>query len=227
MLKEDIEITGCGRTDSGVNAVGYIAHTEISSKTALSGKSRQQFLYKINAILPKSIKVFGIYKMHPDAHARFDAKARTYKYYLTTAASPFDGDYVWYLKCRSLDIEAMNRAAEYFIGTQDFTSLQKLGSDATSPVCTVTEAFWKKAPLPAPFARENRGCRYVFTVTANRFLRNMVRAMVGSLLEVGLGKKDPRWIKQMLEERNRCSAGASVPGNALFLSDVKYPYPIR
>ena len=227
LLGEDIEITGCGRTDSGVNAVGYIAHTEISSNTALGGKSKQQFLYKLNAILPKSIKVFGLYKMHPQAHARFDATSRTYKYFLTTVPSPFDGPYTWYLKCRELDIEAMNKAASYFIGTRDFTSLQKLGSDVTSPVCTVTEAYWKKAPLPSPFARENKGCRYVFTVTANRFLRNMVRAMVGSLLEAGLHKKDPEWIEQMLKAKDRCAAGASVPGNALFLCDVKYPYPVR
>ena len=227
LLGEDIEITGCGRTDSGVNAVGYIAHTEISSNTALGGKSKQQFLYKLNAILPKSIKVFGLYKMHPQAHARFDATSRTYKYFLTTVPSPFDGPYTWYLKCRELDIEAMNKAASYFIGTRDFTSLQKLGSDVTSPVCTVTEAVWKKAPLPSPFARENKGCRYVFTVTANRFLRNMVRAMVGSLLEVGLHKKDPEWIEQMLRAKDRCAAGASVPGSALFLCDVKYPYPVR
>lgn len=227
LLKEDIEITGCGRTDSGVNAVNYFAHTEITSKTALSGKSRQQFLYKINAILPKSIKVFGVYKMHPEAHARFDAVSRTYKYFLTTVPSPFDGPYVWYLKCRSLDIEAMNRAAQSFLGTQDFTSLQKLGSDATSPICTVTEAIWKKAPMPAPLSKENKGCRYVFTVTANRFLRNMVRAMVGSLLEVGLHKKDPEWIAEMLKAKDRCAAGASVPGEALFLCDVKYPYPIK
>ena len=227
LLKEDIEITGCGRTDSGVNAINYIAHTEITPKIALSGKSRQQFLYKLNAILPKSIKVFGLYRMHPEAHARFDAVSRTYRYFLTTEPSPFDTRFTWYFKCRDLDIEAMNKAARYFIGTQDFSSLQKVGSDVTSPICTVTEASWKKAPLPAPFARESKGKRYVYTVTANRFLRNMVRAMVGSLLEVGVHKKEPEWIADMLKEKNRCSAGASVPGEALFLCDVKYPYPIR
>ena len=193
LLKEDIEITGCGRTDTGVNAVNYIAHTEIASKEALRASSKQQFLYKINAILPKSIKVFGVYKMHPEAHARFDAVSRTYKYFLTTVPSPFDGPYVWYLKCRSLDVEAMR----------------------------------KKAPLSAPFSRENKGCRYVFTVTANRFLRNMVRAMVGSLVEVGLHKRQPEWIAEMLKAKDRCAAGASVPGQALFLCDIKYPYPIK
>jgi len=227
LLGEDIEITGCGRTDSGVNAVNYFAHTEITSKTALSGKSRQQLLYKLNAILPKSIKVFGLYKMHPEAHARFDAVSRTYKYYLTTVPSPFDGPYVWYLKCKELDMDAMNEGARYLIGTQDFSSLQKTGSDTTSPVCTVTEAFWKKAPMPAPFGRENKGTRMVYTVSANRFLRNMVRAMVGSLVEVGLHKREPEWIAKMLKERSRCAAGASVPGNALFLTDIKYPYSIR
>ena len=227
LLKEDIEVTGCGRTDTGVNAVGYVAHTEITSKMALRAKSKQQFLYKINAILPNSIKVSGIYKMHPEAHARFDASSRTYKYYLSTEPSPFLGPHTWYFKCRELDMEAMNKAAAYFIGTKDFSSLQKTGSDTTSPICTVTEAFWKKAPLPAPFSREAAGKRLVFTVTANRFLRNMVRAMVGSLLEVGTHKKDPEWIARMLEKKDRSAAGLSVPGQALFLCDVKYPYPVK
>ena len=227
LLKEDVEITGAGRTDSGVNAVNYFAHTEITSPIALSGKTKHHFLYKINAILPNSIKVSGIYKMHPDAHARFDAVSRTYKYYLSTEPSPFLGPHTWYFKCRDLDMDAMNSAARYFIGTQDFSSLQKTGSDVTSPICTVTEAFWKKAPLPAPFAREASGKRLVFTVTSNRFLRNMVRAMVGSLLEVGTGKREPEWIAEMLKKKNRSSAGLSVPGQALFLCDIKYPYPIK
>ena len=227
LIKEDVEFTGCGRTDAGVNAVNYFAHTEIASKIAISGKSKQHFLYKLNAILPNSIKVFGIYKMHADAHARFDAVSRTYKYFLTTEPSPFDGPHVCYFKCRKLDVEAMNKAAEFLLGTQDFSSLQKSGSDVTSPICTVSEAFWKKAPLPAPFARENKGCRLVYTVTANRFLRNMVRAMVGSLLEVGMHKREPEWIADMLKEKSRCAAGASVPGNALFLTEIKYPYPIK
>ena len=227
LLKEDIEITGCGRTDSGVNAVNYIAHTEIASKVALRASSKQQFLYKINAILPNSIKVLGIYRMHPEAHARFDAVSRTYKYFLSTEPSPFLGPHTLYLKCRDLDMDAMNQAAEHFIGTKDFSSLQKTGSDVTSPICTVTEAFWKKAPLPAPFARETGGKRMVFTVTSNRFLRNMVRAMVGSLLEVGTRKRDPEWIAELLKKKNRSAAGLSVPGEALFLCDIKYPYPIK
>ena len=227
LLKEDIEITGCGRTDSGVNAVNYIAHAEIASKMALSGKTKHHFLYKINAILPNSIKVSGIYRMHPEAHARFDATSRTYKYYLSTGPSPFLGPHTWYFKCRDLDMEAMNKAATHFIGTKDYSSLQKTGSDVTNPVCTVTEAFWKKAPLPAPFARETAGKRLVFTVTSNRFLRNMVRAMVGSLLEVGTHKKDPEWIAEMLKKKDRSAAGLSVPGEALFLCDIKYPYPIK
>ncbi|MBO4692561.1 MAG: tRNA pseudouridine(38-40) synthase TruA [Bacteroidales bacterium] len=227
LLKEKIEITGAGRTDSGVNAVNYIAHTDIQSQTALSGKSQKQFLYKLNAILPPQIRVEGIYKMHPEAHARFDATSRTYNYFISTEPSPFDDRFTFYVKCKNLNIEAMNKAAKFFIGTKDFASLQKVGSDNKTSVCTVTEAVWKRAPLPAPFNAGCRGKRYVFTVTANRFLRNMVRAMVGSLLEVGLGKREPEWIEEMLKKKNRSSAAQSVAGNALFLTRITYPYPIK
>lgn len=246
LLKEKVEITGAGRTDSGVNAANYIAHTEISSL----GKNPAEFLYKINAILPKEIVVKNIFKMPAAAHARFDAVSRTYKYFLTLEKEPFNSAFTYYYRPGRLDFEAMNKAAKYFIGEQDFTSLEKLHSGAQNAICNVTAAGWERIPAHSTGSGATNDdsttsintatcgggvyyiipCAtdiYVFTVTSNRFLRNMVRAMVGSLLEVGSGKRKPEWIAEMLRRRNRCAAGYSVPGNALFLTEIRYPYPIK
>ncbi|MCI1733282.1 MAG: tRNA pseudouridine(38-40) synthase TruA [Bacteroidales bacterium] len=244
LLKEKIEITGAGRTDSGVNAVNYIAHTEISS----IGKNPAEFLYKINAILPKEIVVKNIFKMPASAHARFDAVSRTYKYFLTLEKEPFNSAFTYFYRPGQLDFEAMNKAAKYFLGEQDFTSLEKLHSGAQNAICNVTAAGWERqagstaagtrgaAAGTGGAAAETGGAAfiipcatdiYVFTVTSNRFLRNMVRAMVGSLLEVGSGKRKPEWIAEMLARKDRCAAGYSVPGNALFLTEIRYPYPIE
>jgi tRNA pseudouridine38-40 synthase len=144
LLKEKIEITGAGRTDSGVNAVNYIAHTEISSSKTFSGKNPADFLYKINAILPKEIVVKNIFKMPASAHARFDAVSRTYKYYLTLEKEPFNSAFTYFYRPGSLDIEAMNKAAKYFLGEQDFTSLEKLHSGAQNSICNVTAAGWER-----------------------------------------------------------------------------------
>ena len=244
LLKEKIEITGAGRTDSGVNAVNYIAHTEISSL----GKNHEEFLYKINAILPKEIVVKNIFKMPASAHARFDAVSRTYKYFLTLEKEPFNSAFTYFYRPGQLDFEAMNKAAKHFLGEQDFTSLEKLHSGAQNALCNVTAAGWERitgntaaetggtAAGTGGTAAETGGASfitpcatgiYVFTVTSNRFLRNMVRAMVGSLLEVGSGKRKPEWIAEMLARKDRCAAGYSVPGNALFLTEIRYPYPIE
>jgi pseudouridylate synthase I len=246
LLKEKIEITGAGRTDSGVNASNYIAHTEISSL----GKNPAEFLYKINAILPKEIVVKNIFKMPAAAHARFDAVSRTYKYFLTLEKEPFNSAFTYFYRPGRLDFKAMNKAAKHFLGEQDFTSLEKLHSGAQNAICNVTAAGWERIPAHSTGSGETNGdsttsistatcgggtyyiipCAtdiYVFTVTSNRFLRNMVRAMVGSLLEVGSGKRKPEWIAEMLHRRNRCAAGYSVPGNALFLTEIRYPYPIK
>lgn len=226
LLKEEIEITGAGRTDTGVNAVNYIAHAEISSQTAIEGSFKEDFIYKINAILPREIQIHDIRMMHPEAHARFDAVSRTYKYFITLAADPFDRQFTYFYKKGRLDFEAMNKAAENFLGRHDFSSLEKTGGQNRTSICTVTEAGWRKLDRPEPFDTINTGCTYVFTVTADRFLRNMVRAMVGSLMEVGEGKRDPEWTARLLEEKNRCAAGNSVPGNALFLYGIEYPYDV-
>ena len=207
LLKKPLNITGCGRTDTGVNAVNYIAHFD-SMELPLQGN----IIYKLNAILPKEIVVHSIFLVPDNAHARFDACARTYRYYLHTVKDPFANRYSLYWPYRELDFDKMNRAAQMFIGEQDFSSLEKVNGGNKTSVCNVTEAFWE---------REREG-HYIFTVTANRFLRNMVRAMVGSLLEVGSGKRELQWIEEMMRSRNRCKAGASVPGNALFLYRIQY-----
>ena len=213
LLKTPIAVVGAGRTDTGVNARNYIAHFDHEEGISIS----PTLFYKLNAILPKAICVHDIYPVDEQMHARFSAKSRTYKYYIHTEKDPFCSEFSYFLPPR-LDFEKMNQAAKYFIGEQDFTSLEKLGADNKTSICNVTQAYWE--PLDAPTF--GQASHFVFTVTANRFLRNMVRAMVGSLLDVGFGKKDPEWIQQMLLQKNRSAAGHSVPGNALFLVEVEY-----
>lgn len=208
---ESVEVTGAGRTDAGVNARYYVAHFDL---TAEEIKEPNQTVRKINAILPKEICVFGIFSVPASAHARYDAVSRTYRYYLHTAKDPFAR--FSYLYTYTLDVDAMNRAATRLVGTHDFTSLEKTGSDNGTSLCQVTEARWERIDAT----------HLVFTVTANRFLRNMVRAMVGTLLEIGRGRRDESWIGEVLEARDRCRAGQSVPGEALFLEDIRYPYPL-
>ena len=212
VLKESISVTGAGRTDTGVHAKNYIAHFDCQSFI----QDVPHTLYKINAILPQEIAVHNIFEVAPDAHARFDATSRTYKYYIHTNKDPFDNGFSLFVKPDRVNMELMNHAANYFLGEQDFSSLEKVNGGNKTSVCNVTYAKWEQID-------ENR---YVFTVTANRFLRNMVRAMVGSLLEVGAGKRKPEWIREMLAMKNRCSAGQSVNGKALFLVEVTYPYPL-
>ncbi len=225
LFKTPIQAVGAGRTDTGVNARNYIAHFDIELPAAglthasnMPDPVQPHTIYKLNAILPKQICIHSIYPVPDEMHARFSATARTYKYYIHTEKDPFCSEFSYFLPPR-LNFEKMNLAASYFLGEQDFTSLEKLNGGNKTSICNVTEAYWE--PLDgADFATSRH---FVFTVSANRFLRNMVRAMVGSLLEVGFGKKDPEWIKQMLAQKNRNAAGHSVPGNALFLVNVKYP----
>ena len=212
ILKENITITGAGRTDTGVNAIDYIAHFDYHKAI----ENTDFVIYKINAILPKGIALSKIFLVHNTAHARFDAIKRTYKYHIHTHKDPFNHQLSYFVPPNKLDFEKMNEAAKYFLGEQDFTSLEKLNGGNNTSICTVTEAFWSY----------NKDEHYVFTVSANRFLRNMVRAMVGSLIEVGIGRKEPEWIINMLKEKNRGAAGHSVPGTALFLTKIEYPYSL-
>lgn len=209
---EKISVVGAGRTDTGVNALLYYAHFDITSDLPAGASS---VCYKLNAILPAEIRVFHLFSAHADAHARYDAVSRTYRYFLHTEKDPFAVRSLYFR--HHLDMEAMNRGAEYLLGEHDFSSFEKVGGGNMTSVCTVSEAFWR--PLDET--------HYVFTITANRFLRNMVRAVVGTLLEVGGGKHQPEWVAEVLARHDRGSAGQSVAGEALFLADVRYPYPLQ
>ena len=212
LLKEPVTVTGAGRTDTGVNAIDYVAHFDSTNIL----KNCPYLCYKLNAILPKEISISRILPMHPQAHASFDATSRCYKYYIHTYKGPFPAGFSYFVKGKP-DIEKMNLAAALLLGEHDFSSFEKVNGGNKTSVCNVMEAKWEQIS-------ENR---YVFTVRANRFLRNMVRAMVGSLLEVGLGKREPEWIAQVLSQKERGKAGQSVPGNALFLADITYPYSLE
>lgn len=223
LLGEDVDVTGAGRTDAGVNAVGYVAHFETDSPMPTEAGD---FLYKLNAITPPEIVIHALEPADPDFHARFSACRREYTYFLNRKRDPFVAEYSYYLRI-PLDVEKMNRAAQYLLGTHDFSCFEKTGSDNLSSVCTLTEAHWEvytPTHVSVLHYPASEGDYLYFRVVANRFLRNMVRAIVGSLIEVGRGRHEPEWIRELVEGGGtRSDAGESVPGHALFLSGVGYP----
>ena len=208
LLKSNIEIVGAGRTDTGVHARNYVAHFD-SDVDGL--QTDTDFLYKLNCILPFDINIQRIALMHPEAHARFDAIRRTYKYYVTTRKDVFK--YQFTHRAKNLNVEKMNEAAAKLLKYTDFTSFSKLNTDVKTNNCTVFEAFWT----------ETDG-ELVFTITANRFLRNMVRAIVGTLFEVGYGKITTDDFCSIIEAKDRGQAGTSAPAQALFLERFEYEY---
>ena len=208
VLREPIAITGAGRTDAGVNAAMMYAHFDTQSPI----KDAKTLVMRLNSILGKDIAIFDILPGHDDAHARFDAKARTYKYFVHTEKSPFLYPFSWKSTCK-LDFDLMNQAAERLKDYIDFTSFSKLHTDVATNNCRITHARW-----------EQEGNQWVFTITADRFLRNMVRAIVGTLVDVGRGKITVEQFCEIIEKKDRCSAGTSMPGNALFLWNVEYDY---
>ena len=206
-LRKPIEIVGAGRTDAGVHARLMVAHfdfdTELDCATVVD---------KLNRLLPPDVAVHRVRRVKSDAHARFDATYRTYKYYITTCKDPFSRAFSWRI-FQTLDFEKMNEAAQTLFDYIDFTSFSKLHTDVKTNNCKMMYARWEQ------IGEHN----WVFTIQADRFLRNMVRAVVGTLVEVGKGKLTVEGFRKVIEEKNRCSAGTSVPGNALFLVDVGYP----
>jgi len=203
-------ITGAGRTDTGVSAVDYIAHFDTETDIVEAGP----LLCKTNAILPHDIVVNFIARVAPEAHARFDATSRTYRYKVHTAKDPF-AYHSYYCKF-PLDIDRMNEAASLLIGTHDFSSFEKVGSDNTNSVCTLTHAVWTALDES----------HFEFEIRANRFLRNMVRAVVGTLIDVGRGRVKVEDVKAIMEAGDRCAAGQSVPGEPLLLCRIEYPYEL-
>ena len=207
LLRENIEVVGAGRTDTGVNASFYVLHFD----TVLPLTDPEQLVWKLNRFLCKEIAVDRIYPVKDGMHARFSAISRTYKYVISKRKNPFNVKFSY--KVHPLpDIELMNRAAAVLKQYTDFTSFSKLHTDVRNNNCVLMEAFW-----------EETDNEMVFTIKANRFLRNMVRAVVGTLLEVGQRKISIEDFRNIIEKKDRCSAGTSVPGNALFLCDIEYP----
>ena len=234
LLRAPVSVTGAGRTDTAVNAIGYIAHFD-----APEGLDTEALGYKLNAILPPSIVVLKLSEAPAEFHSRFDATNRKYTYFLHRRKDPFAGHYSY--QCTySLDLDAMEKAAGMLLGTHDFRCFQKTGTDVKTSICTVTEAGWHSyAPVHCsvmdfPAAQ---GDYLYFRICADRFLRNMVRAVVGSLIDVGRGKMSLEDFGALIlppdtngrpgsgRLPSRSDAGESVPGHALFLSGITYPDP--
>ncbi len=207
VARETVALTGAGRTDAGVHASFYVAHFDVGKENLDNDK----IIHNLNCLLPADIAIQRIYKVDSEAHARFDATSRTYKYFIVKAKDPFRRHYAA-KEARVPDLQKMNDAARRLFNYEDFTSFSKLGTDVKTNNCRVDLAEWV-----------DEGERYVFTIRADRFLRNMVRAIVGTLLEVGFGKLTIDQFCKVIELKDRNAAGASVPAKGLFLVDIGYP----
>lgn len=216
VLRTPVPVTGAGRTDAGVNASTMIAHIDLPEP--LTDDTR--LVRAINSIVGPDIAVRWIRPVHADAHARFDATSRTYHYYAHTGRNPFAGGLSWQAP-DTLDFDAMNRAATLLLTTSDFTSFAKLHTDVKTNICKVTCARWRH---PMEGERVPGAATWIFEITADRFLRNMVRAITGTLVDVGRGKLTIGDFADIIGRRDRCAAGTSMPGEPLFLHSVTYPY---
>ena len=205
ILNQEVELVGAGRTDTGVHANQMFAHFDFNQEI-----DKKRLIAKLNGFLPDDIAIRNIFNVDNDAHARFDAISRSYQYFVTNKKDPFNAN-CYYLH-KTLDINVMNSACRCLLGKQDFTSFSKLHTQTYTNDCIVRSARWEQV-----------GEMFVFTITADRFLRNMVRAIVGTLLEAGEGKIDVENIKDIIEKKDRREAGVSVPGHALFLTKIEYP----
>ena len=203
LLRQPIEVVGAGRTDTGVHAKMMMAHFTISQFDNIA--------YKLNKLLPPDIAVQEVRQVAEDLHARFSATSRTYHYFIHTYKDPFVQAYSWQIPFK-LDFEKMNEAAQVLLEYKDFTSFSKVNTDVKTNLCDIKEAYWQEV---APD-------QWRFTITANRFLRNMVRAIVGTLVEVGRGKMSLEDVRRIIEAKDRCQAGESVPAKALSLVSIKY-----
>ncbi|KPK80217.1 MAG: pseudouridine synthase [Bacteroides sp. SM23_62_1] len=211
VLGEKIETTGAGRTDTGVHVKVFYAHFD-SEKDNLQKDTN--LVFRINGKLSKDIAVHEILKVKDDAHARYDAINRTYEYHITRVKNPFLTEFAHYIY-GELDFEAMKTASALLLNVSDFTSFSKVDTDVKTNICKVSRADWE-------IDKE----KIVFTITADRFLRDMVRAIVGTMLDIGYGRLKPEDLTVIINKKDRSAAGASVPAKGLFLTDVQYPAEI-
>ena len=207
ILNSDINSMGAGRTDTGVHAKEMFAHFDYTPTLEI-----ESTLHKLNSYLPKDIAIYDIIPVHEDAHARFDAKKRTYQYHISSAKDVFSQEECWYYH-QNLEVELMNQAAKILLNHTDFQCFSKVNTDVNTFNCTIYEAYWKQ---------ENN--QLIFTISADRFLRNMVRAIVGTLVNVGLHKITLADFNSIIENKNRSEAGFSVPAQGLFLTKIEYEY---
>lgn len=211
LLKTDIKLIGCGRTDTGVHARNFYAHFDFD---ILNIDDLEKLVYKLNQILPEDVFIYHIFRVEKNAHSRFDALSRTYKYYISNRKEIFMSDFVWQYHVH-LDINKMNETSSLLKEYTDFTSFSKLHTDVKTNNCRISEAYWTK-----------EANQIVFTISADRFLRNMVRSIVGTLIDVGKEKMTKNEFCNVIESKNRSAAGTSVPAKGLFLENIQYPFKI-
>lgn len=206
LLRKKIEVVGAGRTDAGVHAKEMFAHFDFDLIA-----SKEELTYRLNAFLPDDVSIQEIVQVNLDAHARFDAIERTYEYWIVQEKNPFYSDSAHFIR-QPLNVEAMNNAASFLLEHTDFECFSKSNTDVKTYNCDVRQAVWKKEKD-----------KLIFTISADRFLRNMVRAVVGTLLDVGTAKMKPEDINTIIISKNRGEAGVSVPAKGLYLTKVLYP----
>lgn len=210
IMGEKITLTGAGRTDAGVHAKIFCAHFDSGSGL----DDDKHLIFRLNRFLPHDIAVISIRKVKPDVNARFSAMSRTYKYFINLEKDPFCYDSSWYLYGEP-DLESMNRASELLLRHSDFTSFSRLHSGNKTSICRILSAGW-----------ESEGSYLVFTIKADRFLRNMVRAIVGTMVDLGYGKISIEDFERIINARDRSAAGSSAPAKGLFLYGIEYPEEI-
>ncbi len=210
VLRNKVEIVGAGRTDTGVHAEEFFAHVDIENEFKV-----KEIIYKVNAVLPNDIVVYDIFKTAENAHARFDATSRSYEYRIFLGKNPFLTETAWQFMTTKLSVEKMNEAANILETYTNFKCFSRSNTDVRTYNCNIMDAAWKQTDQ-----------LLVFHITADRFLRNMVRAIVGTLIEIGKGKMTLEEFKQIIESENRSNAGPSAPAHGLFLTQVAYPKTI-
>lgn len=206
ILRHPVETVGCGRTDTGVHASQHFVHVDTDVEL------NELHVHSLNAILPDDIALKRYLPVAPEAHARFDATLRAYEYHIHTQKNPFRADFSWLVK-ESLDVALMNEAAVFLLDYTDFSCFSKSNTQTFTNNCKIESAYWQETEFGL-----------VFCIAADRFLRNMVRAIVGTLVDIGQGKIPPSAIRDIIESKNRSNAGVSVPACGLVLTEVHYPY---
>jgi tRNA pseudouridine38-40 synthase len=207
VLNTEINLMGAGRTDTGVHAKEMYAHFDLDMPFDIPN-----LVHKLNSYLPKDIVIYAVFPVSDEAHTRFDATKRTYEYHINTFKNPFSQEQSWYFH-QPLDVKLMNEAAQLLLNHTDFQCFSKVNTDVNTFDCTIFEAYWKQEKNSL-----------IFTISANRFLRNMVRAIVGTLVNIGLHKITLADFEAIIESKNRDKAGFSVPAHGLYLTKIEYDY---